>query len=98
MKKLYVGNIPFSMTEQELSDLFATFGAVEEAKIIMDRDTGRSKGFAFVSLTDVGAADKAIASLNGKDVGGRAIVVNEAREKSRTGGGGGDRSYGPPRR
>jgi cold-inducible RNA-binding protein len=81
VKKLYVGNIPYSMTEQQLSDLFVGFGAVEEAKVIIDRESGRSKGFAFVSMADPAAADKASADLNGKEVGGRKIVVNEAREK-----------------
>ena len=97
MKKLYVGNIPFKMTEDELKALFAGFGNVEEAKIIMDRDSGRSKGFAFVSMTEVEAADKATTDLNGKEVGGRAIVVNEAREKKPRYDGGGPRRDSYPR-
>ncbi len=78
-KKLYVGNLPYSATEQVLIDSFAQFGNVESAKIITDRDTGRSKGFAFVEMsTDQEAAD-AIAKLNGADYEGRNLTVNEAR-------------------
>ena len=81
MKKLYVGNIPFKMEEQELRDLFGGFGEISEIKVIMDRETNRPKGFAFVSFSDDAAADKAITDVNGREVGGRAIVVNVAREK-----------------
>jgi RNA recognition motif-containing protein len=77
-KKIYVGNLPFRATEEELSGLFSEIGAVESVSIITDRDTGRSKGFGFVSMSD-DDADKAIAALNGKDFAGRALTVNEAR-------------------
>lgn len=87
-KKLYVGNLPYSATEQVLVDSFSQFGTVESAKIITDRETGRSKGFAFVEMsTDQEAAD-AIAKLNGADYEGRTLTVNEARPmEPRTGGG-----------
>ena len=77
-KKIYVGNLPFSTTEDELAEMFQQVGAVESVSIITDRDTGRSKGFGFVSMGDEDA-DKAIAAYNGKDIGGRALTVNEAR-------------------
>jgi RNA recognition motif-containing protein len=77
-KKIYVGNLSFRTTEDELTSLFAQVGAVESVSIITDRDTGRSKGFGFVSMNDEDA-DKAIAQFNGKEVGGRALTVNEAR-------------------
>ncbi len=97
-KKLYVGNLPFSATDQILSDTFAQCGTVESAKIIMDRDSGRSKGFGFVEMsTDAEAAD-AISKFNGADYDGRAMTVNEARPMApRTGGGmggGGGRGFG----
>src|SRR5262250_3530476 len=78
-KKLYVGNLSFQTTETDLSDMFGQIGEVESVRIITDRDTGRSKGFAFVEMADNGAAEKAIAQLNGKEVGGRNLTVNEAR-------------------
>lgn len=81
-KKLYVGNLPFSATEQVLSELFTQFGNVESAKIITDRDTGRSKGFAFVELSSPKEAQDAIAGLNGSDWGGRAMTVNEAKPQA----------------
>ena len=77
-KKIYVGNLPFRATEEELTSLFQEVGAVESVSIITDRDTGRSKGFGFVSMND-DDAEKAIAALNGKDFAGRALTVNEAR-------------------
>jgi RNA recognition motif-containing protein len=94
-KKLYVGNLPFSATEQVLTDTFAQCGTVESAKIITDRDTGRSKGFGFVEMsTDAEAAD-AISKFNGADYEGRAMTVSEARpmapRENRGGGGGGGR-------
>src|SRR2546425_3092974 len=93
-KKIYVGNLSFQMTENDLNDLFTEFGNVESAQIITDRSTGRSKGFGFVQMADDEAADKAIERLNGKEVKGRALTVNEARpreekDSSRGGGGGG---------
>ncbi|MFU8829791.1 MAG: RNA recognition motif domain-containing protein [Phycisphaerales bacterium] len=92
MKKLYVGNLPFRSTEDELRDLFAQHGEVSSASIVMDRETGRSRGFAFIEMTDDSDADTAINALNGYSLGGRALVVNEARpreERPRSGGGGG---------
>src|SRR2546430_4308808 len=77
-KKIFVGNLSFQTSENDLNNLFAQFGAVESVSIITDRDTGRSKGFGFVSMGD-DDAEKAIESLNGKDFGGRALTVNEAR-------------------
>ena len=95
MKKLYVGNLPFEMTEDELGNEFSKFGTVTEVKIITDRDTGRSRGFAFVSMENDSDADSAIASLNNQDLGGRKAMVNEAREREpRSGGGGGRGGYG----
>lgn len=89
-KKLYVGNLPFTVTEESLNQKFAEFGAVTSAKIITDRDTGRSKGFGFVEMDDDAGADKAITTLNGGDFGGRAMIVSEARpQEPRSGGGGG---------
>ena len=78
-KKLYVGNLSFRTTETDLSDMFGEIGQVESVQIITDRDTGRSNGFAFVEMADDAAAEKAIAQLNGKEVGGRNLTVNEAR-------------------
>ena len=77
-KKIYVGNLPFKTTEDDLTNMFEQVGAVESVSIITDRDTGRSKGFGFVSMNDEDA-EKAIAAYNGKDLGGRALTVNEAR-------------------
>lgn len=95
-KKIYVGNLSFQTTENELSDLFTPFGEVESVSIITDRDTGRSKGFGFVAMND-DSADKAIAQLNGTELNGRALTVNEARpmvKREFGGGGGGGRSSG----
>lgn len=87
-KKLYVGNLAFSITEGSLSDLFASYGAVDSVKLITDRDSGRSKGFGFVELASDEEADRAINELNGREVEGRAINVSEARPQApRTGGG-----------
>ena len=92
-KKLYVGNLPFSATDQILLDTFAQCGTVESAKIITDRDTGRSKGFGFVEMSTDAEAQDAISKFNGADYDGRAMTVNEARpmapRESRGGGGGG---------
>lgn len=88
MKKIYVGNFSFHMTEPELRALFEPFGAVEAASLATDRDTGRSRGFGFVSMTNDEEAEKAMAALNGKDSGGRALTVNEARPQAPRGGGG----------
>ncbi len=96
-KKLYVGNLPFSTAEDQLRALFEAHGAVESAQIITDRDTGRSKGFAFVEMATDQAAQAAISALNGQQMDGRAIVVNEARpreDRGPRGGGGGRGGYG----
>ena len=88
-KKLFVGNLSFKMLEADLQQVFTSFGAVKEAKIITDRETGRSRGFAFVTMENDADADKAMADLSGREIGGREIVVNEARERTSGGGGGG---------
>ena len=82
-KKIYVGNLPFTATDQELEELFSAHGAVSSARVITDRETGRSRGFGFVEMDDETAADAAIRGLNGKDMGGRPLRVNEAKERSR---------------
>jgi cold-inducible RNA-binding protein len=90
--KIYVGNLPFTSTSESLNELFAQFGTVDSAKIVMDRDTGRSKGFGFVEMSSADEAAAAIEKLNGSDHGGRSLVVNEARPmEPRTGGFGGGR-------
>lgn len=81
--KIYVGNLPWSCTDQELSEMFSESGEVESAAVITDRETGRSRGFGFVEMNDDAAANKAIAELNGKDMGGRPLRVNEANERKR---------------
>jgi RNA recognition motif-containing protein len=89
-KKLYVGNLPFSATEEDISTKFSACGTVESAKLITDRDTGRSKGFGFVEMSSDAEAQAAIDKLNGQDYEGRPMTVNEARpQKKRTGPGGG---------
>ena len=82
MKNLYVGNLPHSTIEAELRNLFEAHGAVEKVILVTDRDTGRSRGFGFVEMTNASEADKAIAALNGTDLGGRTLTVNEAKPKS----------------
>lgn len=91
--KIYVGNLSFGTTDTELEGIFAEFGEVVSAKIITDRETGRSRGFGFVEMSDDNAAGEAISALNGKDVGGRALTVNEARPREDRRGGGGGRRY-----
>lgn len=78
-KKLYVGGLPYTTTDAELRDAFAQAGAVEAASIVMDKMTGRSRGFGFVTMPNDAEADKAIETMNGADLGGRTITVNEAR-------------------
>ena len=87
MKKVYVGNFSFHMTESELRALFEPFGAIESVSLATDRDTGRSRGFGFVSMTNDEEAEKAMAALNGKESDGRALTVNEARPQVRRDGG-----------
>jgi RNA recognition motif-containing protein len=81
MKKIYVGNLPFSSTEQDLQDLFSQHGTVESVKVITDRETGRSRGFGFVEMDETGA-NAAMEALNGSELGGRTLRVNEARERA----------------
>ena len=81
MKNIYVGNLPFAFRNADLQKLFEEFGEVKSAKIVMDRDTGRSKGFGFGEIEDDAVAEKAIEQLNGKEANGRALRVNEARPK-----------------
>jgi RNA recognition motif-containing protein len=97
MKNLYVGNLPHSTTEAELRSMFQEHGAVERVSLVTDRETGRARGFGFVEMTNASEADKAIAALDGSDLGGRPMKVNEAKPKTdrprsggqRFGGGGG---------
>ena len=90
MKSLFVGNLSFSVTEQALRTLMESYGPVERVSIMTDRDTGQPRGFAFVDMTNDADAAKAIGALNGKDLEGRTLSVNEARPKTdRPGGGGG---------
>ena len=91
--KLYVGNLAFQTTSQELQELFAQAGTVESASVVEDRDTGRSRGFAFVEMSTKEEAASAIEQFNGKEVGGRALKVNEAKPRENRGGGGG-RGFG----
>ncbi len=97
-KKLYVGSLPYSVTEEELKDLFAPFGDVDSARIITDKFTGQSKGFGFVEMASAEGAAAAISGMNGKQVNGRTLIVNDARpQEPRTGGGGGGGAGGPRR-
>jgi len=91
--KLYVGNLSFQTTSHELETLFAQAGTVQSASVVEDRDTGRSRGFAFVEMSTQEEATSAIEQFNGKEVGGRALKVNEARPRENRGGGGG-RGFG----
>jgi RNA recognition motif-containing protein len=88
-KKLYIGNIPFSATEDELRGLFERHGSVDSVNVITDRETGRPRGFAFVEMSEASSADDAIRALDGSDLGGRSIRVNEAQDRRGGGGGGG---------
>ncbi len=98
MKNLYVGNLPHSTTESELRTVFEAHGAVEKVSIVTDRETGRARGFGFVEMTNPAEADKAIAALNGTELGGRALKINEAQPKTDrprgSGGGGGGKKFG----
>src|SRR5579883_1187591 len=94
--RLYVGNLSYNTTENELQDIFSAFGTVTEVDLIMDKFSGRPRGFGFVTMEDKAAADAAVAEMNGKNVDGRDLTVNEARPRDerpapRGGGGGGDR-------
>jgi cold-inducible RNA-binding protein len=99
-KKLYVGNLAYDVTDNELRQMCEAYGAVQSAQVIMDRDTGRSKGFGFVEMGSDQEAQAAIAGLNGKESGGRSLTVNEARpreDRGRGGPGGGRGGYGDRR-
>ena len=87
-KKLYVGNLSFSSTEGEIRAAFESHGGVDSVNVITDRDTGRSRGFAFVEMEDASAAEAAVRALDGSDLGGRTLKVNEAKDRERRGGGG----------
>src|SRR5580704_1175144 len=97
-KKLYVGNLSYDTNDSDLQQMFAAYGSVQSAQIVMDRDTGRSKGFGFVEMSSDQEAQAAITGLNGKEFNGRALTVNEARPREDRGGGrsggGGGRGYG----
>ena len=93
IKRIYVGNLPFSATEQEVRELFEAHGPVESVDLISDRETGRPRGFGFVQMDDAAAGD-AIAALDGTSMGGRSLRVNEARPRRERGGGGGGRNRG----
>ncbi len=93
-KKLYVGNLTYGVTDGELLQMFEAHGTVQSAQVIMDRDTGRSKGFGFVEMGSDAEAQAAITALNGKDSNGRALTVNEAKPREGGGGGGGRGGYG----
>jgi len=97
MKNLYFGNLPHSTTETDLRNAFGVYGPIESINIITDRDTGRARGFAFVEMGDSGGAEKAIAALNGSDMGGRTIQVNEAKPKTERPRGGGGQRFGSGR-
>ena len=85
MKNIFVGNLDFGATEESIRSLFQPYGAIERVNLVTDRDTGRSRGFAFVEMTDPAEADRAIDGLNGTDLGGRSLNVNEARPKTNSG-------------
>ncbi|GAB4192445.1 MAG: RNA-binding protein [Phycisphaeraceae bacterium] len=97
--KIYVGNLNFRTTQQELEDLFTNYGSVQEAAVVTDRETGRSRGFGFVTMPDAGEANAAIEALNGTEIEGRTLTVNEARPKTDRprGGGYGNRGGGRDR-
>jgi len=98
MKNIYVGNLSFNATEDQVRGMFEQYGPVEKVSIITDRDTGQPRGFAFVEMPDDDSAEKAMEALNGTSMGGRNLTVNEARPKAdrprREGGGGGGRGFG----
>ena len=92
--KLFVGNLSFNTTENDLNDAFAPHGTVTEANLMMDRTTGRPRGFGFVTMSSVEEANKAIEALNGREMDGRALTVNVAKPREERAGGGGRREYG----
>ena len=94
MKNIFVGNLDFGATETSVRSLFEPYGQVDRVNVVTDRETGRSRGFAFVEMADAAEAERAIAALNGMQLDGRALNVNEARPKPAGGGGGGGRGFG----
>src|SRR6202011_720937 len=98
MKNIFVGNVDFGATDDAVRSMFEAYGTVDRASVVPDRDSGRSKGFAFVEMPNDAEGERAIAALNGKELNGRALTINEARPKaeggSRGGGGGGGRDRG----
>ena len=92
MKNIFVGNLSFTATEDAVRAMFEAYGAVERVSIVTDRDTGQPKGFGFVEMTNDAEAQRAISAVNGKEIGGRALTVNEARPKTDRQSGGGSRS------
>lgn len=94
MKKLYVGNLPFSASEGDLESMFGPYGQLESVTIVRDRESGQPRGFAFVEFSDDAAGEAAINGTNGAQLGGRAITVNEARPQAPRSGGGGGRGFG----
>jgi RNA recognition motif-containing protein len=93
-KKLYCGNLSYNVANSDLDQIFSEFGTVQSAEVIMDRDTGRSKGFGFVEMQNDNEAQAAIAGVNGRDHDGRTLTVNEARPREARSGGGGRGGYG----
>jgi len=94
-RKIYVGNLPWSYSSSDLESLFRQYGEVSSAEVVQDRESGRSRGFGFVEMSNDAEFEAAVNGLNGADCGGRPLIVNEARERApRTGGGGGGRGYG----
>ena len=91
MKKLYVGNLSFHTTEDQLRSMFVPYGQIDSVSLVTDRDTGQSRGFCFVEIADDASADRAISELNGRDLDGRTMNVNEARPREERGGGRGGR-------
>lgn len=96
-KKLYVGGLPYSVTDGQLEELFSQYGTVESARVISDRMTGRSRGFGFVEMSSTEEAETAISNLNGAQLEGRSLTVNEAKERAPRTGGGRDRDFGGKR-
>jgi len=99
MKNIFVGNLSFSATEDAVRSMFQSYGTIERVSLVTDRNTGQARGFGFVEMSDDGEGERAIAALNGRELDGRALNVNEARSKGAGGaGGGGGRGNGGPRR
>jgi cold-inducible RNA-binding protein len=95
MKNLYIGNLAFSTTEEQIREMFQPYGAIEKINVVRDQDSGQPRGFAFVEMTSDEEAGKAIIAVNGATIGGRALIVNEARPKAERGSGGGRGKFKP---